>query len=173
MTRIIQVNISLSSTFCFRLADMIVPLLFDLLSRVLDFASYNLHESPVINNEVGKILLSTTLLHSLCSSSSAGKFIGWVISFVTKQLCAKSPGLQQIRSSLLFLSLVAEDSMLGASICSKYFVQSLVINIDISSTTNEGNSIIQALKSLLPVLPEHTIGYLVSKPILCNIIQWP
>jgi len=149
---------------------MIVPLLFDLLSCAFDFASQNPRESPVINNEVGKILLSSTFFHSLCSSSSAEMFIGWVLSFVTKQLCAKSPGLQQIRSSLLFLSLVAEDGMLGASICSKFFVQSLVNNIDISSTTNKGNCVIQALKSLLPILPEHTIGNLISKPILRNII---
>jgi hypothetical protein len=144
---------------------MIVPLLFDLLS-----CAFDPRESPVINNEVRKILLSSNLFHSLCSSSSAEKFIGWVLSFITKQLCAKSPGLEQIRSSLLFLSLVAEDGMLGASMCSKYFVQSLVNNIDISSTTNKGNFVIQALKSLLPILPEHTIGNLISKPILRNII---
>ena len=149
---------------------MIVPLLFDLLSCAFDFASQNQGESPVINNVVGKILLSSTLFHSLCSFSSAEKFIGWVLSFITKQLCAKNPGRQQIRSSLLFLSLVAGDGMLGASICSKYVVQSLVNNIDISSTTNNGNCIIQALKSLLPILPEHTIGNLISTPILCNII---
>ena len=61
--------------------------------------------------------------------------------------------------------------MLGAAICCKYIVPSLVYIIGRSSAAHYEQSVaIEALKSLVPSLPEDAIGILICKPFFRNII---
>mmetsp|Transcript_23381 Transcript_23381/g.50622 ORF Transcript_23381/g.50622 Transcript_23381/m.50622 type:complete len:2207 (-) Transcript_23381:153-6773(-) len=146
-----------------------VPFLFEFLEHASEYASNDQSKGQVITEELRKIFLSRLLIQCLYSSSSGESFVAQMTSFITKQLCvqATTPENNLLQS---FTSLVSQDDTLGASICCKFIVPSLIHNIERSSIINQRNTIAQTLKSLVPFLPEDTIGILICKPILRNII---
>ena len=151
-------------------ADLIVPHLL----RFLDLSFQHSIGQLDITEAFGKINLSHSLFSSLYSRSCGEYCIVWLTSFMTMQLCRcsnvpivpNSSALQVTSVAVFFASLLAQDNALGPSICCRYTVPDLVLNI--CSNTKQ-NPIAQALKSLLPFLPEDAIGVLICKPILRNI----
>ena len=146
---------------------MITSLLFEFVNKATEYASNNPHLRQVIANELSKLILSSSLIHSLYNSSCGETFISRVSAFATEQLCFQSTTAEPF---IPLPSLLAQNETLGPSICCKYVVPSLVNNIQRSVSTKQGNIIAQALKNLLPLIPGDTIGILICKPILrCTI----
>ena len=146
---------------------MITSLLFEFVNKATEYASNNPHLRQVIANELSKLILSSSLIHSLYNSSCGETFISRVSAFATEQLCFQSRTAEPFIS---LPSLLAQNETLGPSICCKYVVPSLVNNIQRSVSTKQGNIIAQALKNLLRLIPGDTIGILICKPILrCTI----
>lgn len=149
--------------------DLIVSSLFDFLEKVIEYASDSQHKQKVIIEELNKLLLSIPLLKAVYSASSGEAFITRVVDFIIEQLC-RSTTTQLQSTFILYPSLLIQDETLGSSLCCKYLVPSLLLNIGRSATTSQGNAIIQSLMSLLPFLPEESVGNLICKPILRTII---
>jgi len=148
--------------------DLIVSSLFNFFEKIIEYVSDNPHKHQVIT-ELNKLLLSIPLLKAMYSSSSGESFITQVVDFIIEQLCR--PSTTQLQSTfILYPSLLVQDETLGSSLCCKYVVPSLLLNIGRSTTTSQGNTIIQSLMSLLPFLPEEAVGNLICKPILRTII---
>lgn len=148
---------------------LIVPSLFNFFEKIIEYVSDNPHKHQVITEELNKLLLSIPLLKAMYSASSGEAFITQVVDFIIEQLC-RSSTTQQQSTFIIYPSLLIQDETLGSSLCCKYVVPSLLLNIGRSTTTSQGNTIIQSLTSLLPFLPEESVGNLICKPILRTII---
>jgi len=154
-------------------AELVVPYLLKFLEASFQIGNCHL----TITEALGKIYLSNSLFSSLYSNSCGEYYILWLSSFVTMQLCRCKPGasnpmqetLQMTSVIVFFASFLAQDNLIGPSICCRYIVPYFVENITKSSGFNRVNPVIQALKSLVPYIPEDAIGVLICKPILRNL----
>jgi len=125
--------------------------------------------------QLSKICLSRPLIANMYSSSGGEYFISKICRFLLKQLCNQDDEpnaaiLDRSTVGVFFTSLLAQDDVVGPSICCHYVIPLLMDNLELCSNRSCGNMIVKSLKSLLPFLPEDAIGVLICKKILRKVI---
>jgi WD repeat-containing protein 81 len=144
-----------------------------LLPRLLQFLQSS-SDGVGITEQLSKFFLSRPLIASMYSSSEAEYFVSKICRFLFKQLCAQEEDreivLDRNTVGVFFTSLLAQDDVLGTSICCHYIIPLLVDNIELCSNRSCGNMIVKSIKSMLPFLPEDIIGVIICKKILRKIV---
>ena len=127
-----------------------------------------------ITEHLSKIFLSRPLIGNMYSSSDGEHFVLMMCRFLLKQLCCKdepnTATLDRSTVGVFFTSLLAQDDVVGTSICCHYVIPLLMDNLELCSHRRCGNMVVKSLKSLLPFLPEDAIGVLICKKILRKVI---
>lgn len=126
-----------------------------------------------ITEQLSKIFLSRPLIGKIYSSSGGEYFVSKMCRFLLKQLCYEDePNAILDRSTVgvFFTSLLAQDDVVGTSICCHYIIPLLMDNLELCSYRSCGNMVVKSLKSLLPFLPEDAIGVLICKKIVRKVI---
>lgn len=145
-------------------------LLLPCLLRLLQTSSNRVN----ITEQLSKIFLSRPLIGKMYSSSGGEYFVSKICRFLLKQLCYEDEPntaiLDRSTVGVFFTSLLAQDDVVGTSICCHYIIPLLMDNLELCSYRSCGNMVVKSLKSLLPFLPEEAIGVLICKKILRKVI---
>mmetsp|Transcript_12917 Transcript_12917/g.26030 ORF Transcript_12917/g.26030 Transcript_12917/m.26030 type:complete len:1928 (+) Transcript_12917:157-5940(+) len=127
-----------------------------------------------ITEQLSKVFLSRPLIGNMYSSSGGEYFVSKICRFLLKQLCCvdepSATMLDRSTVGVFFTSLLAQDDVVGTSICCHYVIPLLMDNLELCSHRSCGNMIVKSIKSLLPFLPEDAIGVLICKKILRKVI---
>ncbi len=127
-----------------------------------------------ITEQLSKIFLSRPLIGKMYSSSGGEYFVSKMCRFLLKQLCYEDEPdaavLDRSTVGVFFTSLLAQDDVVGTSICCHYVIPLLMDNLELCSHRSYGNMVVKSIKSLLPFLPEDAIGVLICKKILRKVI---
>ena len=127
-----------------------------------------------ITEQLSKVFLSRELIGAIYSASGGEYFISKTCRFLLKQLCSQEEEnvgmLDRNTVGVFFTSLLAQDDVLGTSICCRYVIPLLMDNLELCSNRRGGNAIVKSLKSLLPFLSDDAIGVLICKKILRKIV---
>lgn len=127
-----------------------------------------------ITEQLSKIFLSRPLIGKMYSSSGGEYFVSKTCRFLLKQLCYEDEPnaaiLDRSTVGVFFTSLLAQDDVVGTSICCHYIIPLLMDNLELCSYRSCGNMVVKSLKSLLPFLPEDATGVLICKKILRKVV---
>jgi WD40 repeat protein len=144
-----------------------------LLPPILDFLESS-SDRVDVTEQLSKIFLSRPLITNLYSSSDGEYFVSNICRFLFRQLCNEDEPkgfiLDRNTVGVFFTSLLAQDDVLGVSICCHYIVPLLLENVELCSNRSCGNMIVKSIKNILPFLPEDAIGVLICKKILRKIM---
>ncbi|KAL3781906.1 hypothetical protein HJC23_004091 [Cyclotella cryptica] len=149
-----------------------------MMAHVLKFlsnSSRQAHDDLVIHDAIGKLYLSRELISSMYMKCSWEEFIEKISDFITSQfhhfstmqhISKKATNQLDVRSiAIFFTTSLARDDILGSSVYCRYVVPLLLRGVENCPMR------VQALRNVLPFLPEESIGVIIVKPILKLLCQ--
>lgn len=156
--------------------DLLLPDVFKFFAQALKHA----HNHSVLADAIGRLMLDEDLIATMYKHSSWESFIQHTSIFVTSQLNQHAMSNESLTEKAklqtnsivgYFITFLARDCSLGASICSRYIIPLLIYQVEKYGSSDASSMAVNVLRSLVPFLESDVIGIIVIKPVMKLVWQ--